>query len=313
MCVPLNLFPQFLAAVTTADGVGNLSETELIARYPAIAAAIAVLLSLGVICDLYLLYRFARPAPSNGQTAQASPRLKIAPTPWSMRDLLLATAALVLVLVAGEVTVMLVLKLAHWEGDRASSSLLAVGMVLEVAILIGFVVFFRRRSIDWRQALGLRCDSSLRSIGLGATFFLAVLPPLAAVFTVYADFCRFVGIKDEPQPISDLLATSDSMVVVVLIAAFAVTIAPVFEEFFFRGFAYPTLKQRWGAWRALMIVSALFTAIHFHMPSMGPLFMLAIGLGLAYELTGSLLTPITMHVLFNATNVAMVLYVRAHL
>ncbi len=312
MCVPLNLFPQFLAAVTTADGTGNLSEAELIARYPAIAAAIAILLSLGVICDLYLLYRFARPAPSNGHATEPSPRLKIDPKPWSLRDVLLATAALVLVLVAGDATVALILKLAHWDEDNALPWLLGVDMLLRIAILVGFVAFFRRRSIDWRQALGLRRASPLQSIGLGATFFLAVLPLLAAVFTIYGNLCHLVGIKDEPQPISDLLATSDSMIVVVLITVFAVTIAPVFEEFFFRGFAYPPLKQRWGTWRALMIVSALFTVIHFHVPSMGPLFALAIGLGLAYELTGSLLAPITMHALFNATNVAMLLYVRAH-
>jgi membrane protease YdiL (CAAX protease family) len=102
------------------------------------------------------------------------------------------------------------------------------------------------------------------------------------------------------------------VVVVVLIAVFAVTIAPVFEEFLFRGFAYPVLKQRWGTAKALMVVSAAFAGIHFHLPSLGPLFALAVGLGLAYELTGSLLTPITMHVLFNAANVLMILYVRTH-
>jgi membrane protease YdiL (CAAX protease family) len=312
MYVPLNLFPQFLAAVAASDSAGALSEAELIARYPAIAAAIAVLLSLGVICDLYLLHRFARPAPSNGQTLEASPRFKIDPKPWNMRDVLLAMAALVLVLLGGNVAVTLTLKLAHWDEDKTLPWLLGVDMLLRVVILVGFVTFFRRRSIDWCHALGLRRGSPLRSIGLGAIFFLAVLPPLAAVFTIYANLCHLAGIKDEPQPISNLLATSDSMVVVVLIAAFAVTIAPVFEEFLFRGFAYPPLKQRWGAWRALMVVSALFTAIHFHVPSMGPLFALAIGFGLAYELTGSLLAPITMHALFNATNVAMLLYVRTH-
>jgi membrane protease YdiL (CAAX protease family) len=100
--------------------------------------------------------------------------------------------------------------------------------------------------------------------------------------------------------------------VVVSIVAFAVAVAPVFEEFFFRGFAYPALKQRWGTWRALVIVSAAFAAIHLHVPSLGPLFALAIGLGLSYEFTGSLLAPITVHALFNTVNVGMLLYVRAH-
>jgi membrane protease YdiL (CAAX protease family) len=142
--------------------------------------------------------------------------------------------------------------------------------------------------------------------------FVAVLPPLWCVFAVSSQFCRWVGIPEEPQEVSTLLATSGSVAVVALIGVLAIVIAPVFEEFLFRGFAYPVIKQRWGTLKALVIVSAAFAAIHLHLPSLGPLFALAVGLGLAYELTGSLLAPITMHVLFNAANVLMILYVRAH-
>ena len=77
----------------------------------------------------------------------------------------------------------------------------------------------------------------------------------------------------------------------VLIAVFAIVVAPVFEEFFFRGFAYPVLKQRWGTLGALLVVSAVFAVIHFHLPSLGPLFALAVGLGLAYELTARCWPP----------------------
>jgi membrane protease YdiL (CAAX protease family) len=86
----------------------------------------------------------------------------------------------------------------------------------------------------------------------------------------------------------------------------------LFEEVFFRGFAYPALKQRWGAPRALMMVSGAFALIHLHGPSIAPLFVLAVGLGLAYELTGTLVAPMVMHALFNATNVAMLMFVRYH-
>jgi membrane protease YdiL (CAAX protease family) len=132
------------------------------------------------------------------------------------------------------------------------------------------------------------------------------------VFAGSSKLCQLAGIPDDPQPVADLLATTDSKAVAALIVGLAVAVAPVFEEFFFRGFAYPALKQRWGTWQALLAVSIVFAAIHFHVPSLGPLLAFAIGLGLAYELTGSLLAPITMHVLFNAANVAMLLYARAH-
>ncbi|MGA2605243.1 MAG: CPBP family intramembrane glutamic endopeptidase [Verrucomicrobiia bacterium] len=229
-----------------------------------------------------------------------------------MRDLLAAISTLVLVLLAGELVVTLTFHFMHWGQESAVPWLLAVDITLRVVVLFGFVFYFRQRGIDWRRALGLRGVPPARAIGCGATLFLAVLPPLAVAFAAYTQFCRLVGIREEPQDISNLLATSSSVVVVVLIAVFAVTIAPVFEEFLFRGFAYPVLKQRWGTAKALMVVSAAFAGIHFHLPSLGPLFALAVGLGLAYELTGSLLTPITMHVLFNAANVLMILYVRTH-
>ncbi len=311
MCFSLNLFPQFLAAAATTVGSRTLSERELIARYPVIATAVTLLLSLGLLGDLYLLVKFARPALANRQ-ATNQPLLKIEPKPWSLHDVLHVTGVLVLVFGALEVIAMLVIKFARVDEAVALPWLLGMDMLLRLAVLFGFVELFRPRRIDWAVALGLRREPPLRALGLGAVFFVAVLPPLAVVFTVYSKLCHLVGIKDAPQPISDVLATSDSMIVVALIVIFAIIVAPVCEELFFRGFAYPALKQRWGIWVALTTVSAAFAVIHLHLPSLGPLFALAIGLGLSYELTGSLLAPITMHALFNAANVAVLLYVRAH-
>ena len=190
--------------------------------------------------------------------------------------------------------------------------LLVANMLLYVLSLMGFLEFFRRRQIAWRQALGFRRESTLGAASFGGLLFFAALPPLAATFVVYGKLCQLIGIKDTPQPAAELLASTDSTIVIVLVSIFAIAVAPIFEEFFFRGFAYPALKQRWGVWKALATVSAVFAIVHQHLPSIGPLFTLAFGLGLAYELTGSLVASITMHALFNAMNVAMLLYVRAH-
>jgi membrane protease YdiL (CAAX protease family) len=311
MFLSLNLFLQSMSILATAVGSGDLSDAEILGRYPAVVVAGAVLLTLGLICDIYLLFRLTRSLAIREPGADGS-LLKIEPKPWGMNDLLFAMGALVFVWVVCEGTFLLVLKLAHVEVESAMPWVLLLEMCLRVVFLLSFVAFFRRRGIDWRQAFGLRRKSPLRATAFGGIFFLATLPPLAVVFPVCAKLCHVFGIKDTPQDVADLLANSDSTLVVVLIVAFAIAVAPVFEEFFFRGFAYPALKQRWGTWRALVIVSAAFAAIHLHLPSLGPLFVLAVGLGLAYELTGSLLAPITMHALFNAANVGMLLYVRAH-
>jgi membrane protease YdiL (CAAX protease family) len=54
----------------------------------------------------------------------------------------------------------------------------------------------------------------------------------------------------------------------------------------------------------------VFAASHMHLPSVAPLFVFALGLGLSYELTGSLLVPITMHALFNAVMVIQLIFER---
>lgn len=81
----------------------------------------------------------------------------------------------------------------------------------------------------------------------------------------------------------------------------AVAIAPVAEEFFFRGMLQTvllnTLKSRWIA---IVFASAVFAAIHFSQPHAIPaLFVLAVIMGYAYERSGSLIPPIAIHALFN--------------
>ena len=311
MVFSLNFFPQLTVLATSTANPVSLSQAELAARYPAVAVATALLLGVGLACDAYLLFRLRRRArPST--TATAEPLLRIEPKPWTTPDLAFVTGVVILIFALGNSLLALGLKFVHVDEGQTAPWFLALEMLLSVGCLLGMAAFFRRRSIDWKQAIGFRRDSHLHALAFGVILFLALLPPLAAVSVIYSKLCHLVGVDDTPQSVVGLLITSDSGVVVGLIIAFAVAVAPVFEEFFFRGFAYPALKQRWGCWPALATVSAAFALVHLHIPSIGPLFTLALGLGLAYEWTGSLLTPIIMHALFNTVNVALLLYVRAH-
>jgi membrane protease YdiL (CAAX protease family) len=47
-----------------------------------------------------------------------------------------------------------------------------------------------------------------------------------------------------------------------LLAAFSVTLAPLFEELFFRGFLYPVLARRVGAVAGILVTGFLFGLIH---------------------------------------------------
>jgi len=83
----------------------------------------------------------------------------------------------------------------------------------------------------------------------------------------------------------------------------AIVGAPVFEEIVFRGILFPWLARRTGFWPGVVVVSALFAALHLHLPSLLPLFLLSAMFCVAYARTRSLWVPIGMHALFNAVSV----------
>ena len=310
----MNFSPNILTAVIAATGVaghpGELSEAELIARYPALAMAASVVLALGLICDAYLLYRFLS-ARNRGAGSRAF-CLNIQPKPWSVRDLALFAGAGILLLLLGNGYVFLGAKFARLDEDQTFSAAITAELFLRLVMLAGLLLFFRNRRLDWREAFGLRQSSRLKSLTQGVIFYLAVLPPLTAISIVNLPLCKLLRIKPSPQPVADLFLTSDSVWLLVVLVGFAVVVAPLFEETVFRGLAYPTLKQRWGTRSAMLGVSALFALMHMHAPSFAPLLALGLGLALAYEWTGSLLTPIIMHALFNFGSVIVLFYTRTH-
>ena len=104
----------------------------------------------------------------------------------------------------------------------------------------------------------------------------------------------------EKQEIIELFNASSTLEQRVLIILLAVTVAPLTEEFFFRFFLYGVLKRYFGRGVGFVASAMLFAAVHAHLPSFAPLFVLGICFTIAYEWSGSLLVSMTMHALFNA-------------
>ncbi len=93
----------------------------------------------------------------------------------------------------------------------------------------------------------------------------------------------------------------------VYLGFFTVVLAPVAEEFIFRGMLYPLVKQLGWPRLALVGTSFAFAAIHLDAAIFAPLFVLALALTWLYEFTDNLLAPIVAHSLFNAANLAILL------
>lgn len=97
-------------------------------------------------------------------------------------------------------------------------------------------------------------------------------------------------------------ADGDVAQVQVLLALGAVVIAPVYEEYFYRGFLLPAFTKSWGRQAAVAASALAFSAVHLSGADFVQLWVLGTVLGYSYVTVGrdNLLVPTLAHSLYNA-------------
>lgn len=176
-----------------------------------------------------------------------------------------------------------------------------------LVILAAIVFFLRWRGLRLRELFGLRRVGLGRVLGWSLLFLVAAFPFIAVVNLATQ---ALLDGRVEQQPLVEFFreaATRGNYPAMASVAVAAVLIAPLCEEFLFRGYFYGVGKRYLGPWISVPLTALLFAAYHTNLAALPGLFVLALALNLAYERTGSLLVPIAMHALFNATSLG-VLY-----
>lgn len=181
------------------------------------------------------------------------------------------------------------------DSPTALSLVLGSSLFLELFLLASAVLFsVRKYGVPW-SALGLRWPQRggpLLPLGL-------VLIGLAIV---YAYFGALAAAGVEPDTDLPDQAYHNAGPIVIL-AVLSLGFAPVMEEIFFRGFIFGGLRGRWGTVPAALAAGFLFGLAHLGNP--GTIYVLVpIGLvgamfALGYAYSGSLLSSIVAHFLFN--------------
>lgn len=174
---------------------------------------------------------------------------------------------------------------------------LAENLVLTIGVVIILVGFLKLRGFNLDISAGLSKFGFARAISMGALLLLAAYP---LILTGDGITRRFLGGDSSKQGIVELFDGSNTIEQRVLIIVLAVAIAPIAEEFMFRFFLYGVLKRYIGRAGSLIFTALLFAAVHAHLPSFAPLFVLGVCFTLAYEWSGSILVSMTMHSLFNS-------------
>lgn len=170
--------------------------------------------------------------------------------------------------------------------------------------------FLRQHQLNWREAFGFRDPRWKHALGLALMIGLLVLPFAWLLQKASVIALEKMGGAPADETAVQLLVGANSRWLRVYLGVFAVAIAPVAEEFIFRGMLFPFIKQLGFPKLAWFGVSFLFALIHLNAAAFVSLFVLALALTWLYEKTDNLIAPITMHTVFNAANLVVLLQAR---
>lgn len=178
-----------------------------------------------------------------------------------------------------------------------NNRVLVENLLFTAAIVLFISAFLAFRGFDLNALGGFSKISFLRALSTGIVLLLAAYPLIALAEAITQGL---LGSGSDKQSIVELFDASRTIEQRIMIIIFAVAVAPVAEEFLFRFFLYGVLKRYFGQVVGIVVNALLFAAVHTHLPSFAPLFVLGMCFTIAYEWSGSILVSMTMHSLFNS-------------
>jgi uncharacterized protein len=146
------------------------------------------------------------------------------------------------------------------------------------------------------EQFGLRRTSFWPAVGTMALAFIAF-------YLVTFVWVAILGVDANDSKLPDELGVKDSTVAMLAVAFLVAVVAPVAEEFFFRGFFFTSLRAWKGVWPAAIITGLVFGAIHVGSAEavfLLPLAFFGFALCVVYHRTGSLYPCIALHCVNNS-------------
>lgn len=221
------------------------------------------------------------------------------PAPWKFWDLF---RVVILSFFWGQIGLMIALVGCRWLGVKDLNDYLwMLAGTLYVDLLAGFFILH----IVIVQAkgtlvhLGLTSRRFFRNVAVGILGYVSALPILTITLLAVLAAVQILKYEPPPQPIQEIFFMEEGSTLLIA-SILAALVGPFFEELFFRGFLYNTLKKRVSPMTALWTTSAVFAGVHGNLFGFFPIMGLSALLTLLYERSGSLVSSITVHILHNS-------------
>jgi len=181
-------------------------------------------------------------------------------------------------------------------------------MIAYVATAVAGVLLVKSQGVLHTESLLHAVDLDLRGIS-GRAVLLGILGYAAAIPVVFvlrllSDL--LLSMEGGINPVIPILVGAGSQVDRWVVIINVVIMAPLFEEFLFRGFLFQQFKRFFGLANSVALSALVFAAVHGSMEDFLPLFGLGVVLAVVYHYTQSLWSAMLTHALWNLGTVVVV-------
>jgi len=185
----------------------------------------------------------------------------------------------------------------HVSVELKSVVTAALGYCLWGFLTLAYTIV-RLRSIGLSlKSIGLSSRYPLQDIKWGIAGYMSVLPVFVIAGIMSQIIFRLVpGPSNSVDALTAYTKTALARVILFLLVSVA---APFFEELFFRGLLFNSLRSKWGVATGVVISAIVFAVLHPLPFSFLPIFVLGSGLAVTYYQRGSLLSGMVFHGLHN--------------
>lgn len=259
----------------------------------------SILQDIGLICLIGiilagLIHGWLRQASPGLQWNQVGKVSTVGLGPWDILSCLL----LLLIPCAGLFT-------SYRDPDLQSINVSGILFQSFIMILLATAVvfIFHQRGL-LPQALGLHPKHPIRVILWAVLGWIVIFISFILLNKIGLELwlSERLGAKQNQEVVDVLISTPDSQLRLTMIFM-ACIVAPVTEEFLFRGYLYPVVKRFTEPVVAAIFTGVIFGAIHGQIWAVIPLSIFGILLALLYEKSGSIWACILCHGMFNTINV----------
>jgi uncharacterized protein len=168
-----------------------------------------------------------------------------------------------------------------------------------IIVLVGTAGLLAENRRTARTQFGLDRMEPSKALTWGLLVFGAIMLVEAPLTDAWARVLDLCNVAHPEQQSVEIFNRYNQVSAIVFFMLQAVFLFPVIEELFFRGFLLTFLKNYTSTWMAIVLSGGVFAFAHLNLGAVVPLWFLGVVLGVAYEHTGSLIVPISVHACFN--------------